>query len=302
MVKLSSDSNIMCGIIEDLDTSRLKHTNSQYLRSDLNDVSELANSIDQKGLLQAIVVRTATEEYFEVVAGNRRLSACKSLGWRKIPCHIVELDDRGAFEISLIENIQRQRLNPIDEANAFKAYINDYGWGGVSHLAEKIGKSPSYITKRIKLLDLPRYIRDSISSSIIFPSIAEELAFMKDKRKQLKLAVLTDKGRLSIKVIREMSKNSDNAEISSSPLSDETIDKNQMRTISKTFDKSTIALRIAMNRLVRLVEVVEDNWVMHDLLMEHKNLLHAQIDLLMKQKKRFVHSESFFQRFNEKIG
>lgn len=302
MVKLSSDSNIMCGIIEDLDTSRLKHTNSQYLRSDLNDVSELANSIDQKGLLQAIVVRTATEEYFEVVAGNRRLSACKSLGWRKIPCHIVELDDRGAFEISLIENIQRQRLNPIDEANAFKAYINDYGWGGVSHLAEKIGKSPSYITKRIKLLDLPRYIRDSISSSIIFPSTAEELAFMKDKRKQLKLAVLTDKGRLSIKVIREMSKNSDNAEISSSPLSDETIDKNQMRTISKTFDKSTIALRIAMNRLVRLVEVVEDNWVMHDLLMEHKNLLHAQIDLLMKQKKRFVHSESFFQRFNEKIG
>ena len=64
MVKLSSDSNIMCGIIEDLDTSRLKHTNSQYLRSDLNDVSELANSIDQKGLLQAIVVRTDYRRIF----------------------------------------------------------------------------------------------------------------------------------------------------------------------------------------------------------------------------------------------
>jgi ParB family transcriptional regulator, chromosome partitioning protein len=292
MVKLSPDSDLMCGIIEDVDTSRLKHTNSQFLRSALNDVSELANSIDQKGLLQAIVVRSTTEEYFEVVAGNRRLCACKALGWRKIPCHIVELDDRGAFETSLIENIQRQRLNPIDEANAFKAYINDYGWGGVSHLAEKIGKSPSYITKRIKLLDLPSYIRDSISSSVIFPSTAEELAFMKDKRKQLKLAVLTDKGRLSIKVIREISRNSDNGEISSGSLSDETIDSNQMRSISKTFDKSIIGLRIAMNRLVRLIEAVEDNWVMQDLLMEHKNLLHAQIDLLMKQKKKFVRSES----------
>ena len=72
--------------------------------------------------MQAIVVRSK-DEYFEVVAGNRRLNACKLLGWRKIPCHIVELDDRGAFEVSLIENIQRQTLNPIDEANAFKKYV-----------------------------------------------------------------------------------------------------------------------------------------------------------------------------------
>lgn len=97
-------------------------------------------------------------------------------------------------------------------------------------------------------------------------------------------------------MICEISKNSDNGENFSISLSDETIDKNQMRTLSKTFDKSIIGLRIAMNRLVRLV--VEDNWIMHDLLMERKNLLHAQIGLLMKQKKRFVYNESFLQRFN----
>ena len=66
----------------------------------------------------------------------------QTIGLEKTPCHIVELDDRGAFEVSLIENIQRQTLNPIDEANAFKKYVNDFGWGGVSQLADKLGKSP----------------------------------------------------------------------------------------------------------------------------------------------------------------
>jgi ParB family chromosome partitioning protein len=101
----------MSGVIEDIDISRIRK--GMYLRTE-NEVHDLANSIDQKGLLQPIVVRASTEEYFDVVAGNRRLAACKALGWRKMPCHVVELDEKEAFEISLIENIQRQRLNPID--------------------------------------------------------------------------------------------------------------------------------------------------------------------------------------------
>jgi hypothetical protein len=68
----------------------------------------------------------------------------------------VELDDKETFEISLIENVQRQTLSPIEEAQAFKIYVTDYGWGGVSDLSTRIGKSASYITKRIKLLDLPK--------------------------------------------------------------------------------------------------------------------------------------------------
>jgi ParB family transcriptional regulator, chromosome partitioning protein len=74
----------------------------------------------------------------------------------RIACHIIEVDDKEAFEISLIENIQRKRISPIDEAKAFKLYISDFGWDGVSDLASKIGKSVSYTSKRISLLDLPK--------------------------------------------------------------------------------------------------------------------------------------------------
>jgi ParB family chromosome partitioning protein len=75
------------------------------------------------------------------------------LGWRKIISHIVELTDKEAFEITLTENVQKKTLNPIDEALAYKRYIKDYGWGGMSELARKLGKSVSYISKRINLLD-----------------------------------------------------------------------------------------------------------------------------------------------------
>jgi ParB family chromosome partitioning protein len=71
------------------------------LRSDLGQLDELISSIEEKGLLEPIVVRPV-EDGFEVVAGHRRLEACKRLGWRKIPCHIIELDDREAYEVSLI--------------------------------------------------------------------------------------------------------------------------------------------------------------------------------------------------------
>ena len=108
----------------------------------MNGVEDLADSIKKIGLLQPIVVRTTEgSEGFEIVAGNRRYSACRQLGWRKITCHIVELDDKGAFEIALAENVQRQTLNPVEEGLAFRKYVNEFGWGGVSELAQKISES-----------------------------------------------------------------------------------------------------------------------------------------------------------------
>jgi ParB family transcriptional regulator, chromosome partitioning protein len=77
------------------------------------------------------------------------------LGWRKIICHILEIGDKDAFEISLIENIHRKSLDPLEEAEAFKEYVISFGWGGISDLAAKIGKSISYVDRRIRLLRLP---------------------------------------------------------------------------------------------------------------------------------------------------
>ena len=90
------------------------------LRDDLSEIDALASSIKQKGLLQPILVRT--KELYEIVAGNRRYQACKSLGWRRIACHIADLNDKDAFEISLIENVQRKTLTALEEAHAFKRY------------------------------------------------------------------------------------------------------------------------------------------------------------------------------------
>jgi ParB family transcriptional regulator, chromosome partitioning protein len=161
------------GVTQDISIFRIK--TSTLCRPSLDDnISDLGNSIEQHGLLQPIVVRFKGEDW-EIVAGNRRFAACKSLDWRLIACHIIELDDRSAFEVSLIENIARKCLNAIDEARAFKKYVLDYEWASVTDLSTKIGKSPSYITKRVRLLNLPVDVLNLIMNSKMSVSIAEEL-------------------------------------------------------------------------------------------------------------------------------
>lgn len=285
MSKLTSPSGLLLGVIQDVAVSKIK-LSSHLIRPQLDSIIELANSINQKGLLQPLVVRL-NGEFFEIVAGNRRYHACKSLGWRTIACHIVEVNDKEAFEVSIIENLQRKTLNPIDEASAFKAYVTDFGWGGISELAEKISRSVSYVTKRLKLLDLPADLLDSIINSKIDPSTAEELCFVKDKAKQSELGQLVSQRRLSLRNVRELVKEIDKESVSENnslylaPRIDQ-IDRQTMRS----FDKSIIALRIAMNTLGGVIGEVQDNWIIYEILMQHKNMLHSQIDLLIKQKRK----------------
>src|SRR5215469_3047774 len=200
-LQASSFSATAPGFIGDIEISKIKQ--SKNIRQMVTDTDELAKSIDQKGLLQSILVRTM-DCFFEIVAGNRRYYACKALGWKKIPCHIIELDDKEAFEVSLIENLQRKTLSPLDEATAFKAYVSDFGWGGVSDLASKVGKSLSYVTKRIKLLNLPSDVLESIINRRLDPSLAEELLSIKDGNKQSTLANLIIDRRLSLRTTRKL--------------------------------------------------------------------------------------------------
>ena len=93
----------LTGSIEEIRTSDIV-TPSRVLRRRLGELGEIADSIKKIGLLQPIIVRTL-ENHFEIVAGNRRYHACKKLGCRKIPWHVVELDDKSAFEVSIIENV-----------------------------------------------------------------------------------------------------------------------------------------------------------------------------------------------------
>ena len=277
------DSLAMPGLIEDLDVSSMRQ--SPNLRSEIIQAYELANSINQKGLLQPIIVRPK-EGFFQIVAGNRRFEACKLLGWRKIPCHIMELDDKAAFEVSLIENIQRQTLNPLDEAKAFKTYVDDFGWGGITQIAEKLGKNPSYITKRIKLLDLPSDVRDSIRKSVISPSTAQEL-FNLGKIQQSEIAKLIGDKHLSIAKTRSLLRTSrDNWGFEPSEnMTFQTTCDIKISKISRSFDKCIIGLKLVMHRIGKVIEDNED-WIMYEILMQHNAMIHSQIDLLLKQKQR----------------
>jgi ParB family chromosome partitioning protein len=274
------------GVIEDVEIGKIKQSIPSY-RFIHTDIDELVHSINKKGLLQPIVVRSKGE-YYEIVAGNRRYKACSALGWRKIVCHIVELDDKEAFEVSLIENIQRKNLEPIEQAHAFKNYVLAFGWGGVSELSAKIGKSVSYIDKIIRLLDLPADILDSISKFEINRSTAEELLSIRDNHMQSKLAQVIREKKLSSRQARELVKDHEEGSVYNFDekwtFREKFVDVDRMT--QKSFDKSIVAIRYAMNTLSTIMEYIEENWIVYEILMQHKNMLHTQIDLLIKEKRK----------------
>lgn len=157
------------------------------LRSDLEDISDLARSIADKGLIQPIVVR-AYKGKFQLICGHRRLQACKSLGWERIPANITDVPDKTAFEMAIAENVQRSSLDPYEEAEAFRRYVSDYGWGGVSELARKISKSEDFVSHRMLLLNLPPTVRIKVGRRLLSVSQATELVWLKNDVAQEEVA------------------------------------------------------------------------------------------------------------------
>ncbi len=255
------------------------------LRNGTNRIDELVDSIKKNGILHPITVRIR-EKGFEIVAGNRRYYACKKLGWRKIPCNITDLDDKTAFEISIIENVQRKTLDAVEEAYAFRRYVVDYGWGGVSELAERLSKSPSYVSKRIKLTELPPDVLELISESELSVTAAEELLYMKNIGEQSRLAALISKQKISTRIVRQVVKEVDGRYSDLRLISKIDGEMDHSEKIFHVMDKSIIIFRTAMGRLSRLIENLEDNWFFYELLMQHKNMINSQIDLLIRQKRK----------------
>lgn len=287
-------SNELAGSVEDINLSEIVLPPS-LLRSNLNGVEELAQSIKHVGLLQPIIVRVNDAHSFEIVAGYRRFNACKKIGWRKITCHVVELDDKTAFEVSLIENVQRQTLNPIEEGLAFRNYVNKFGWGGVSDLAEKISKSPGYVSKRIGLVELPDSVIDLLSKCEISISAAEELLPISSRDEQTKIAIVIRNKKLPLRKVRQLVKN--NSIVADSDSLSSSLADNPLYTkdrILKSIDKSIITLRIAVKKLGEIMEGVEDDWIFYGILLYQRNVLISQIDQLIKQKRKY--KKPYFDR------
>jgi ParB family chromosome partitioning protein len=286
MQKIHSTSNSINGLLDNIDISKIKPFRYSYRRNITEDLHELCYSINEKGLLHPIIVRMIEDsEEYEIVAGSRRYNACKMLGWRKILAHVVELDDKDAFEVSLIENIHSKNLNPIEEAHAFQDYVTNYGWGGISDLATRLGKSIGYIDRRVRFLDLPADVVESLSSGSLSVSIGDELLPLKEKEQQSKLAELIKKRKLSSRQVRELKTEMKNSDNPYDVLDFQTKIIDIDAKTQKSFDKAIIAIRVAMNKLASVIEDI-DNWTAYEILLQHKNMLHNQIDILYKEKKK----------------
>lgn len=277
-------------LVDEIDIRKI-HPSKHSLRGELLPVDELALSILEMGLLEPIVVRPA-KSGFEVVAGNRRLDACKKLKMSKVTCHILELDDREAYEASLIENIQRSTLNPIEEADAFKKYVDDYGFGGASELARRIGKSPSFVSRRIALLTLPKCVREELLRRRKSPSVAQELISLDNDVKDQVAEFIADKTvtqKELRKIVRQVKEDGcgtnyhDGSEAFSSPAGD----GYRERSLGRVFAASIATLKLCMTRLDDIYDHVdEDEWMVREVLMRQRKLIHSQVDDLLKLRRR----------------
>ena len=153
---------------------------------DSETLNELAKSIEQYGVVQPIIVKKSIKGY-ELVAGERRTKAAKIAGLKKIPAIIKDFDDQEMMEIALIENIQREDLNPIDEASSISNIIKLKGYTQ-EEFASKFGKSRTYVTNLLGLLKLPDDVKRLVEKKAISMSHARVLSKMDDEEKVNELA------------------------------------------------------------------------------------------------------------------
>ena len=168
-------------------------------------IEELSKTIDKFGLLQPILVQPSGDNYM-VISGERRLRACRRLKISEIPCIIKKLESQENLEISLIENIQREQLDPIEEGTVYKDLIEKYNMTQES-LSERVGKNRSTIANRIRLLQLPDQIRAALADGRITEGQARPLLAITNKPVQLKLAMQIMGDELNSRQVEELIKN-----------------------------------------------------------------------------------------------
>ena len=171
---------------------------------DEDELLELAESIKIHGVIQPIIVTKRGKRY-EIIAGERRWRASKLAGLTKIPAVIREYTDKEIMEVSLIENIQRQDLNPIEEAVAFKKLIDEYKMKQ-DELAERVSKSRSAITNALRLLKLDDKVKAMLAEGLISTGHARALLAVEDKNKQQILATRIFDEKLSVRETEKLVK------------------------------------------------------------------------------------------------
>ena len=175
---------------------------------DEETLEELAESIRQHGILQPLLVQKR-DNHYEIVAGERRWRAAKLAGLREIPVLIQEFTDQEAMEIALIENIQREDLNAVEEAQAYRTLMQEFHLTQ-EEVAEKVGKSRAAVANRLRLLRLPEKIQGWLAAGELSEGHARAILSLEDEERQLEAARQVMEKKLSVreteKLVRELQK------------------------------------------------------------------------------------------------
>ena len=164
--------------------------NPDQPRRDFNEeeLQALADSIGEHGILQPLTVREMPHSgYYQIIAGERRWRAARMAGLTEVPALVIEADDRQAMELALIENLQRQDLNPVEEAQGYHSLLEDYGLTQ-EEAARRVGKSRPAVANALRLLNLEADILEQIRSGALSPGHARAILSLKDGKKRQEAA------------------------------------------------------------------------------------------------------------------
>ena len=229
---------------------------------DKSELEELANSIKENGVFQPILVRKSLSGY-ELVAGERRLRASKLAGLKEIPVIIKDFNDTQMMEISLLENIQRKDLSPIEEANAYNQLIKKLNYTQ-EELAKRLGKSRTNITNMLRLLALPSEVQDMVNSNKLSYGQARTLLALDDKDQIIELANKTVKEGLSVRQLEQLTKKPEKKDKPSKVIKTDPFIEDVKQTLQSKYstkveikDKKLIIHYSNTNDLNRILELMD---------------------------------------------
>jgi ParB family chromosome partitioning protein len=186
----------------DLDLIR---PNPKQPRQDFDEagLEALAASLKDDGVLQPIMVRPSAGGRFEIVAGERRWRAAQRAGLLKVPAMVRDVPDDRRLELALIENLQREELNPIEEAQAYRSLLDEFGWTQ-AELAAKVGRQRTTVANSLRLLGLPKAVQDRVRAGAISMGHARALAGLEDAKLQAEIAGRIEREGLSVRQVESL--------------------------------------------------------------------------------------------------
>ncbi len=203
---LFMDNSTQAAAVSTLPLSEIEPNREQpRKRFDAAALSELADSIKEYGVLQPLVVRPMPDGGYQLVAGERRWRACRMAGLSEVPVVVRELDDSQAMELALVENLQREDLNPIEEALGYRELIERFGLTQ-EQVSARVGKSRPVITNAMRLLHLPEAVLGLVGDGSLSVGHARALLALEEEESICQLAQETIKKGLSVRQVEAMVK------------------------------------------------------------------------------------------------